>query len=228
MALGRRFNLLILRELTRHNPTNIIQCYASIPPSYTQPIYKKDEQQELYKSESYKELAHVRIKPATNSETSSEFHDQLVSKFTNYIMRNGNKLLARSLLARTFEHIKMIQLERYNKASPEEKEQIELNPKLIFFRAIENCKPILGLKNIKKGGITYQVPIPLSEHKSSFLSMNWLIKTSKEKDATQHFPEVLAKEIIDAADNKGRIVKKKHDLHKQCEANRAYAHFRWT
>ncbi|XP_076633878.1 mitochondrial ribosomal protein S7 isoform X2 [Colletes latitarsis] len=227
MALGRTFNLLILRELTRYNPTNI-QFYASIPPSYIQPIYKKDGQEELYKSGSYKQLAHLPIKPATTAETSSEFHDQLVSKFTNYIMRKGNKLLARSLLARTFEHIKMVQLERYNKARPEEKEQIELNPRLILIYAIENCKPILGLQNVKKGGITYQVPVPLSESRASFLSMNWLIKTSKEKDSTQSFPEVLAKELIDAANNKGRIVKKKHDLHKQCEANRAYAHFRWS
>lgn len=58
--------------------------------------------------------------------------------------------------------------------------------------------------------------------------MNWLIEAAKEKHRKIHFPEKLAVELIDAANNTGHVVKQKQDLHKQCEANRAYAHYRWS
>lgn len=70
--------------------------------------------------------------------------------------------------------------------------------------------------------------MPISDKRSQFLSMKWLIEASKDKERTVHFPEKLAFELIDAASNKGRVVKKKQDLHRQCEANRAYAHYRWS
>lgn len=58
--------------------------------------------------------------------------------------------------------------------------------------------------------------------------MKWLIEVANEKDKRNHFPEKLARELIDAANNSGRTIKRKQDLHKQCEANRAYAHYRWS
>ena len=85
----------------------------------------------------------------------------------------------------------------------------------------------LELQKILRGGITYQVPVPMNENRAQFLSINWLIRSAQEKGNTEKLPDVLAREIIDAANNKGRVIKKKHDLHKQCEANRAYAHYRW-
>lgn len=60
------------------------------------------------------------------------------------------------------------------------------------------------------------------------MSMKWLIEAANDKERTVHFPEKLAYELIDAANNTGRVVKKKQDLHRQCEANRAYAHYRWS
>lgn len=72
-------------------------------------------------------------------------------------MKDGRKILARELIEKTFETIKRIQLEKYHKASPEDKNSIELNPKQIFFKAVSNCKPILALTPIKRGGVTYQV-----------------------------------------------------------------------
>jgi len=70
--------------------------------------------------------------------------------------------------------------------------------------------------------------VPITDKRSNFLGMKWLVEAAREKERTIHFPEKLAWELLDAASNQGRVVKKKQDLHKQCEANRAYAHYRWS
>lgn len=226
MLCGSTFNSLILFSL-RRNLENGVQFYSVFPPTYIKPIYKKDEQEIIFNETVDKKLTHIPIKPAYTSETCSEFHDNLVRKFTNYIMRQGKKQLARRLLDETFENIKIIKLDEYYNSPPEHRENIILDPKIILYQAVENCTPILELRKIYRGGISYQVPVPMNENRARFLSMNWLIKCAQDKGNAEKFPDVLAKEIIDAANNKGRVIKKKHDLHKQCEANRAYAHYRW-
>lgn len=151
------------------------------------------------------------------------------SLFTNYLMRHGNKILARELVQKTFERIKRIQLEKYHKCKDdEEKKGVQLNPRAIFNQAVVNCKPVLHLTPIKRGGVKYLVPVPISERKSRFTAMNWLIDAGNEKERDARFIEKLAQELIDASNNTGRVVKKKQELHKQCEANRAYAHYRWS
>jgi small subunit ribosomal protein S7 len=72
-----------------------------------------------------------------------------------------------------------------------------------------------------------QVPVPISENQATVLAYKWLIEAAKDKDSQVRFFSKLAFEIMDAANNSGRLVKKKLDLHRQCEANRAYAHYRW-
>lgn len=144
-------------------------------------------------------------------------------------MKDGKKVLARELVEKSFQNIKRIQIEKYHKCkSEEEKAQIELDPRVIFHQAIENCKPILALTPIKRGGVRYQVPVPITPKKSQFLSMKWLIAAATEKDRNTRFYDQLAYELIDAANNKGKVIKRKQELHKQCEANRAYAHYRWS
>lgn len=104
---------------------------------------------------------------------------------------------------------------------------MELNPVNIFRKAIENSTPLLQLTPIKRGGATYQVPIPITDNHARFMAMKWLIVEATEKERNTHFPEKLAAEILDAYNNTGKVVKRKQDLHKQCEANRAFAHYRW-
>lgn len=72
-------------------------------------------------------------------------------------MEGGQKVLARNLLEKTLENVKRAQLERYHKAPPEEKENIEINPRAVLHNAVENCKPLLKLVPIKRGGVTYKV-----------------------------------------------------------------------
>ncbi|XP_055836828.1 28S ribosomal protein S7, mitochondrial [Episyrphus balteatus] len=215
--------------ITRLPTVIAVQHMSVYPPTYIDPVFKKEKQSFLRETGETLKLAHMPIKPARNNDTSSVFHDDILSKFTNYVMRKGKKVLARDLIDRTFENIKRIQLERYNLAEdPEEKSKIETNPLKILHMGIENCRPLLQLTPIKRGGVTYQVPVPVTTKRSYFLSMNWLIESAQEKEKSVHFPEKLAWELLDAASGQGRVVKKKQDLHKQAEANRAYAHYRWS
>lgn len=221
--LKRTYNLFTSRQ----NQVNI-QFYSILPTTSFKPIFKKEEQEELYKSPEINKLARTHIKPALTCDTCSEFYDETIRKFTNYIMRQGKKTVARKLLETAFENIKISQLNTYYKLPPEERDSVMLDPKVILHHAIENCSPILELTSIKRGGITYKVPIPVTAERSKFLSMKWLIESAQDKPDPEKFVDILAKEILDAFQNQGKTIKRKHELHKQCEANRANAHYRWS
>jgi len=75
--------------------------------------------------------------------------------------------------------------------------------------------------------VFFQVPVPVSDNQATVLAFKWLIDAAEDKERTVRFYDKLTWEILDASNNTGRVVKKKLDLHKQCEANRAYAHYRW-
>ncbi|XP_055300368.1 28S ribosomal protein S7, mitochondrial [Sitodiplosis mosellana] len=198
------------------------------PPYYIEPIVKKEDQERLKEENTFKELAHKKIKAAKTNVTSSSLQDPVVSKFINYIMEGGKKELAREVLEKGFQNIKRSQLERYNLAkTDEEREAIELNPRVLLHQAIENCRPLMRLVNVKRGGTNYKVPIPITEKRSYFMSMKWLVEAGNDKAQPVRFADKIAWEIIDAANNTGRVIKRKQDLHKECEANRAYAHYRW-
>uniref|UniRef100_A0ABD2W360 Small ribosomal subunit protein uS7 domain-containing protein n=1 Tax=Trichogramma kaykai TaxID=54128 RepID=A0ABD2W360_9HYME len=243
--------LLSLRQQSRTELVNATRNYSVFNPTYVKPVFRPEEQEALDQEEELKALSLLPIKPAFTDDTSSEFYDKQVNKFINFLMREGKKETARKALENTFENIKRIQLEKYNKATdPAEKEKIELDPRAILRQAIENSTPVLELLKMKKGGQTYQVindtfhiqfekladdalfccikvPVPLTEKRAQFLGMNWLIQAGKDKQMKVHLSEKLAHELIDAANNEGRVIKKKQELYRQCEANRSYAHFRW-
>ncbi|XP_006018322.1 28S ribosomal protein S7, mitochondrial isoform X2 [Alligator sinensis] len=168
------------------------------------------------------------IKAAPSSVTSSVFSDPLISKFINMMMKHGNKILARNIMMQTLEAIKRKQMKKYHEASEEEKVNIECNPYTIFHQAVNNCKPIIGLGKIKRGGKVYQIPTPIKENHQRFLAMKWLITECRENKHYRTFmPEKLSQELLLAFHNDGPVIKKKQNLHKMAEGNRAYAHFRW-
>ncbi|KAJ8730118.1 hypothetical protein PYW07_017156 [Mythimna separata] len=217
--LPRISGLLQAREYSR--PT-------SFPDYFQNPVFRKEDQAKLIESSELSKIAALPMKPPAVYETSSVYHDPLVNKLINHVMEMGKKQLARSLVEKSFENIKRAQIERYHLATtPEAKAKIELDPKKILHKAIENAKPLLQLQPIKRGGITYQVPGPITEKRSLFLAIKWLLEATYEKERTVHFPKQFAWELLDAANNTGKVVKRKQDLHRLCEANRAYAHYRW-
>ncbi|XP_017881360.1 28S ribosomal protein S7, mitochondrial [Ceratina calcarata] len=226
MIVRKTFNSLILPSL-RCNSAGTVQFYSVFPKNYMPPVFKKDELEQIYEEEKNEELAHVPIRPATNTDTCSEFHDPLVKKFTNCLMRWGKKELTRKIMDRTFENIKIAQLQKYYSVPPMDRNEIILDPKEILHRAVDNCTPVLELTKIMRGGIPYQVPVPMRDVRARHLAITWIIKSAKEKGNAEKLYDTLPKELIDAARNEGKAIRKKQEMHKQCEANRAYAHYRW-
>ncbi|XP_054564989.1 28S ribosomal protein S7, mitochondrial isoform X2 [Eptesicus fuscus] len=98
----------------------------------------------------------------------------------------------------------------------------------LMTQALKNCEPVIGLAPILKGGRFYQVPVPLSDRRRRFLAMKWMITECREKKHRRTLmPEKLSQELLEAFHNQGPVVKRKHDMHKMAEANRALAHYRW-
>ncbi|KAF7249133.1 28S ribosomal protein S7, mitochondrial, partial [Varanus komodoensis] len=203
-------------------------------PSFVEPEVNKEvyRQSPDLMSEEEKAMWELRatqpIKAAPANLSSSVFYDPLISKFTSMMMKGGDKFLARTIINQTLELIKRKQLEKYHKADEKEKENIECNPYKIFHEALKNCEPIIGLSGIQKGGRVYQIPTALSDNRRRFLAMKWMITECREnKHRRTLMPEKLSQELLEAFNNVGPVIKKKHELHKMAEANRAFAHFRW-
>nr|CAG4641178.1 EOG090X0CZM [Eulimnadia texana] len=208
--------------------TSHLRPYSRYAPYFQEPVYRPENLEQLYETGEAQKLAFVPVKAARNDENASVFHDTLLNYFINCSMKGGQKKLARSLVEQAFIKIKEVQLQRYYKAETDEaRQKIECNPLNVLHKAVSNAKPLLQLTPIKRGGLVYQVPVPVSDQRATFLAVKWLVTASREKDRKVHYPEKLAAELLDAANNEGRVIKRKEDLHRQCEANRAYAHYRW-
>ena len=95
-----------------------------------------------------------------------------------------------------------------------------------FTKALENVKPSIEVKSRRVGGATYQVPIEIRESRREALAMRWIIQAARARTG-KSMPECLADEFFDAFNNTGAAIKKKDDMHKMAEANKAFAHYRW-
>jgi len=132
-----------------------------------------------------------------------------VSKFINYVMRRGKKSTARRIVYRAFDIIK----------GKTKKDPVE-----VFERAIKNASPLLEVKPMRIGGATYQVPKEVKEKRQKFLAMNWIIEAARAKKG-KPMAEKLAEELMASANNEGEAIKKKDNVHRMAEANKAFAHF---
>lgn len=214
------------------------------------PLFTADHLIELDENNESESLQFEQIRFAQIWEADSVFYDSVYERFVRYVMKAGKKSLAYKLVDQTFYELKIIQLRRYRKLQEKlaqskqdgapkktvqqsdptaEEEQIELNPLEILRKALKNCEPIVITKKVKRGGATYQVPYPLTKSQREYLSYKWIIKCVLErpKPRVKHFPEVMAQELLDASLNRGKVVKKRDDMHRLADANKAYAHYRW-
>lgn len=165
---------------------------------------------------------------APRTEQSVTFcYDPVVEKFINLVMKKGNKNLARKLVEETFGHIKRIQIKKYHEASEEKRDGIEINPVNVFHKAVENCRPVVQISRVRRGGTWFEVPVECKPERQHFKAMKFLIDTANDKERTVHFPEVLSRELIAAMENVGKSILKKQELLKRCEANKAFASYKW-
>lgn len=139
------------------------------------------------------------------------YEDILVGRFINSIMKKGLKQKAENVLYGAFAIIQ----ERSNQ-----------DPLEIFKKAINNVQPVLEVRSRRVGGSNYQVPTEVRPERRIALAIKWILSYSREK-AGKSMSEKLATELLAAANNEGSSVKKKEDVHRMAEANKAFAHFRW-
>ncbi|PIR89939.1 30S ribosomal protein S7 [bacterium (Candidatus Gribaldobacteria) CG07_land_8_20_14_0_80_33_18] len=137
----------------------------------------------------------------------SIYNNILVAKFINQIMRKGKKTIAQKIVYNAFKKIK---------------EQTKEDPLVIFKKALENAGPLLEVRPQRIGGATYQIPREVNEKRRLSLALKWLVKVAKSKKG-KPMEEKLASEIIAAFNNEGEVIRKKINLHKMAEANRAFA-----
>ena len=140
-----------------------------------------------------------------------KFNDLLVARFINCILRKGEKGKA--------ENIFYSALDSVAEKSREE-------PLRVFRKAVENAAPLLEVRSRRVGGATYQVPVEVKESRRQALSIRWMIQNAKARSG-RSMAEKLTGEIMDAFGNSGGAVKKKEEVHRMAEANKAFAHYRW-
>ena len=140
-----------------------------------------------------------------------KYHDKLVTKFINNMMLDGKKSLSERIF---YSSMDLMQ-------AKESEDAIAL-----FKKAVENTKPILEVKSRRVGGATYQVPVEVRSDRKQALSIRWLLASAKAR-TERTMEERLANELVDAANKRGAAIKKKEDVHRMAEANKAFAHYRW-
>lgn len=142
----------------------------------------------------------------------AKYHSTLVTRLVNTIMKWGQKSIAQRIVYGAFEQI----MAKTPNADPME----------IFQRAVDNAKPRLEVKARRVGGATYQVPLEVPVDRQTSLAIRWIVDLA---DARKGMPmkESLAAEILEASQGHGNAIRKRDEVHKMAQANKAFAHFRW-
>ena len=139
------------------------------------------------------------------------YHDRLLTKFMNNLMRDGKKAVAEHILYGAFDVIH---------------DRTREDPLDVFHKAVTNAKPVVEVKSRRVGGSTYQVPVEVRAERQTALAIRWLIEFARKRSG-KSMREKLANELIEASHNRGGAIKKKDDVHRMAEANKAFAHYRW-
>jgi small subunit ribosomal protein S7 len=140
-----------------------------------------------------------------------KFQDILVSRFINSLLKKGKKHTARGILYGAFDLIE---------------EKTKNKPLDVFKKAVNNASPMIEVRARRVGGATYQVPTEVRPERRTALAIRWLIGYAKERSDTS-MAQKLAAELMAAATGEGGAIKKKDDVHRMAEANKAFAHFKW-
>jgi small subunit ribosomal protein S7 len=140
-----------------------------------------------------------------------KYNDLMVNRFTNSLLKKGKKHLARRIL---YDAMDMIQ-ERTKKTALE-----------VFRKAVDNASPLIEVRARRVGGATYQVPTEVRPERRTALAIRWLITNAQDR-SDKSMAHKLAAEFIAAAAGEGGAIKKKEDVHRMAEANKAFAHFKW-
>ena len=139
------------------------------------------------------------------------YNSALVTKFINSMMYGGQRAISQQIMYEAFNQVQAKTSE---------------DPLKVFKRAVDNVKPSLEVKSRRVGGSNYQVPIEVNPARRTSLALRWIIGYARKRPERSMVAK-LANELMDAANMRGGAVKKKEDVHKMAEANKAFAHYRW-
>ena len=139
------------------------------------------------------------------------YHSKVVTKLVNQVMLDGKKGTAQAIVYDAFNIIK---------------EKTSLEPLDVFEQALANVKPQLEVKARRVGGSTYQVPLEIRAERQQTLAIRWIVSFARKR-GEKTMDERLSAELMDAYNNTGAAVKRKEEMHRVAEANKAFAHFRW-
>ena len=140
-----------------------------------------------------------------------KFQDRQVAKFMNVLMQRGKRATAERVMYGAFEIVE---------------ERLREEPIKVFKRALDNVRPRVEVKSRRVGGATYQVPIEVRPDRGTALATRWIIQYARSRSG-KSMRDKLANEFIEAASERGESVRKREDVHRMAEANKAYAHYRW-
>ncbi len=141
-----------------------------------------------------------------------KYHSQLVTRLVNTVMQWGQKSVAQRIVYGAFDQIVT--------------KNPSANPMEVLQRAVDNAKPRLEVKARRVGGATYQVPVEVPPDRQMALAMRWLVNFADARKGIT-MKEALAAEILDAFQGQGNAIRKRDEVHKMAQANKAFAHFRW-
>jgi len=140
-----------------------------------------------------------------------KYHDDTVAKFINIVMLNGKKSVAEQIVYGAMDQV----------VAKLKGEPIEL-----LTKALDNVRPMVEVKSRRVGGATYQVPVEVRASRRTTLAMRWIVDSARKR-SEKSMQKRLAAELIDATEKKGSAVKKREDVHRMADANKAFAHYRW-
>ena len=141
----------------------------------------------------------------------AKFNNRLVTQLINKVLLDGKKSIAEGIVYGAFDIVE---------------EKTGQDPLAVFKKAMENVRPTLEVKPKRVGGATYQVPMEVNSRRSTTLAIRWIVGFSRSRKE-KTMADRLANEIIDASNGVGASVKKREDVFKMAEANRAFSHYRW-
>jgi len=140
-----------------------------------------------------------------------KYNDKLVARFINCLMYDGKRSVAEKIFYQSLGVIA---------------ERTKDDPLKVFKKAVDNVRPVLEVRSRRVGGSTYQVPVEVRNERRQALAIRWIVQFSRKRaEKTMSFR--LAGELLESSQNRGASIKKKEDLHKMAEANKAFAHYRW-
>jgi len=139
------------------------------------------------------------------------FRSVLVSQVINKVLLKGKKDLARTIVYDALETVE---------------QRTSQDPTVVLKRAVDNIRPAVEVRSRRVGGSSYQVPVEVSPRRQGSLAIRWLVESARRRREPT-MSSRLANEILDAAGNAGSAVKRKEDVHKMAESNKAFAHYRW-